>query len=64
MMKSYLAVQDLWNVMRADHTMPLEEATEKSKWKIDVGRALFAIKQFVNDDILKHIEDVETRKEA
>lgn len=58
MMNSNLAVQDLWNVMCGDHTMPPEDAAKKSKWKIKFGKALFVIKQFVDAHILKCIEDV------
>ncbi|KAF9664428.1 hypothetical protein SADUNF_Sadunf16G0017900 [Salix dunnii] len=34
------------------------------KWKIKKGKALFALKTTVDDDMLEHIRDVKTPKEA
>jgi hypothetical protein len=66
-MMSYMQGQDLWEVVNESETLqPEAEDTNGTlrKWKIKVGKALFALKTTIDDDMLEHIRDVKTPKEA
>ncbi|KAG6789470.1 hypothetical protein POTOM_005568 [Populus tomentosa] len=66
-MMSYMQGQDLWEVVNGSETLqPEAEDTNGTlrKWKIKVGKALFALKTTIDDDMLEHIRDVKTPKEA
>ncbi|CAN6708200.1 unnamed protein product [Malus baccata var. baccata] len=54
-MESYLQGQDLWDVIGCN---------EVTKWKIKAGKAMFALKTAVEDDMLEHIRKAKTPKEA
>ena len=66
-MMSYMQDQDLWEVVNGSETLqPEAEDTNCTlrKWKIKVGKELFALKTTIDDDMLEHIRDVKTPKEA
>jgi hypothetical protein len=57
-MMSYIQGQDLWEVVNGSETLqPEAEDTNGTlrKWKIKVGKALFALKTTIDDDMLEHI---------
>jgi hypothetical protein len=59
--------QDLWKVVNESETLqPKAEDTHGTlrKWKIKVGKSFFALKTTIDDDMLKHIRDAKTPKEA
>jgi hypothetical protein len=59
--------QDLWKVVNESETLqPEAEDTHGTlrKWKIKMGKSLFALKTIIDDDMLKHIRDAKTPKEA
>ncbi|KAL8132585.1 hypothetical protein AgCh_008168 [Apium graveolens] len=64
---SYMQGQDLWEIVDGSETAkPATEDANGSlrKWKIKAEKALFALKTRVEEDILEHIRDVSTPKEA
>ena len=66
-MMSYMQGQDLWEVVNESETLqPEAEDTNGTlrKWKIKVGKSLFTLKTTIDDDMLEHIRDVKTPKEA
>lgn len=64
--KSYLEGQDLWEVVGGSQTTPplKENADELRKWRIKAGKAMYVLKTTIEDELLEHIEDVETPKMA
>nr|KAJ0192430.1 hypothetical protein LSAT_V11C800427740 [Lactuca sativa] len=65
-MKSYLQGQDLWEVVGGSETTPPEEDVNGAlrKWKIKAGKAMFALKTTIEEEMLEHIRDENTPKEA
>ena len=65
-MESYLQGQDLWDVVSGNEVTQPEEDTSGTlrKWKIKAGKAMFALKTTVEDDMLEHIRKAKTPKEA
>ncbi|KAE8732274.1 hypothetical protein F3Y22_tig00002237pilonHSYRG01326 [Hibiscus syriacus] len=66
-MESYLQGQDLWEVVGGGEVT--QPATEDAngilrKWKIKAGKAMFALKTTIEEEILEHIRDAKTPKEA
>ena len=64
--KSYLMGQDLWEVVTGtEKTPPPKENTEALwKWQIKAGKAMFVLKMTIEEDLVEHIRDAETSKEA
>lgn len=66
-MESYLQGQDLWEVVDGnDVTQPEAEDANGTlrKWKIKVGKAMFALKTTIEEDMLEHISKATTPKVA
>ena len=74
-MESYLQGRDLWEVVAgAEIVPPPKESGDNSskkdggealrKWRIKAGKAMFVLKTTIEDDLLEHIRDAETPKEA
>ena len=65
-MESYLQGQDLWEIVGgSESTQPTEDANDiLRKWKIKAGKAMFALKTTVEEEMLEHIRDTRTPKEA
>ena len=65
-MESYLQGQDLWDVVGGNEVTQPEDDTNGilRKWKIKAGKAMFALKTTVEDDMLQHIRKAKTPKEA
>ncbi|KAE8677085.1 tir-nbs resistance protein [Hibiscus syriacus] len=66
-MESYLQGQDLWKVVGGGEvTQPAAEDANDilKKWKIKVGKAMFALKTTIEEEMLEHIWDAKTPKEA
>ena len=65
-MLSYLQGQDLWEIVGgSETTQPAEDGNGiLRKWKIKAGKAMFALKTTIEEEILEHIRDVETLKAA
>ena len=66
-MMSYLQGQDLWEVVNwSEVTSPEAEEANGSlqKWRIKDGKAMFALKTTVEEDVLEHIRDAKTPNEA
>ncbi|KAE8695620.1 tir-nbs resistance protein [Hibiscus syriacus] len=66
-MESYLQGQDLWEVFSGGEVT--QPATEDAngilrKWKIKAGKAMFALKTTIEEEMLEHIRDAKTPKEA
>ena len=60
-MESYLQGQDLWEIVAGGKTTPLKNAKALQKWKIKAGKALFAIKTSIGEEMLEHIRHVNTK---
>ena len=60
-MESYLQGQDLWEIVAGGETTPPENAEALRKWKINAGKALFAIKTNIEEEMLEHIRHVNTK---
>lgn len=63
-MESYLQGQDLWEVVAGTEAFPPENADALRKWKIKSGKAMFVLKTTIEEDLLEHIRDEKTPKEA
>ncbi|KAH6795253.1 hypothetical protein C2S52_005730 [Perilla frutescens var. hirtella] len=63
-MESYLQGQDLWEVVGGKETTPPEKAEALRKWKIKAGKAMYALKTTVSENLLEHIRAATTPKEA
>ena len=65
-MESYLQGQDLWEVVVGAETTPPPEddAGNIRKWTIKVGKAMFAIKTTIEEEIMEHIRGATTPNEA
>lgn len=65
-MMSYMQGQDLWEVVKGDDVIqPIEDVNGLlRKWKIKAGKAMFVLKTTVEDDLMEHIRDSKTPKEA
>ncbi|KAL7614647.1 uncharacterized protein LOC128132327 [Lactuca sativa] len=65
-MKSYIQGQDLWEVVGGSETTPPEEDVNGAlrKWKIKAGKAMFSLKTTIEEEMLEHIRDENTPKEA
>ncbi|KAF3646775.1 tir-nbs resistance protein [Capsicum annuum] len=65
-MTSYMEGQDLWEVVnRSEVKLGVEEPNDPlRKWMIKAGKALFALKTAIEEDMLEHIREAETPKEA
>ncbi|KAF1891109.1 hypothetical protein Lal_00001248 [Lupinus albus] len=64
---SYMQGQDLWEVVSGNEVkQPKVEDVNGilRKWKIKAGKAMFVLKTTVEDDVLEHIRDTKTPKEA
>ncbi|KAE8671632.1 hypothetical protein F3Y22_tig00111941pilonHSYRG00018 [Hibiscus syriacus] len=66
-MESYLQGQDLWEVIGGGEVT--QPATEDAngilrKWKIKAGKAIFTLKTTIEEEMLEHIRDAKTPKEA
>ncbi|KAE8711941.1 Detected protein of unknown function [Hibiscus syriacus] len=66
-MESYLQGQDLWEVVGdGEVTQPATEDANGilRKWKIKAGKAMFALKTTIEEEVLEHIWDAKTPNEA
>lgn len=65
-MESYLQGQDLWEVVGGSESTPPPEADANAlkKWKVKVGKAMFAIKVLIEEEMFEHIRYAPTPKEA
>ncbi|XP_021821223.1 uncharacterized protein LOC110762835, partial [Prunus avium] len=65
-MESYLQGQDLWDVVGGnDVAQPREDNSDAlRKWKIKAGKAMFALKTTIEEEMLEHIRKAKTPKEA
>ncbi|XP_070678596.1 uncharacterized protein [Malus domestica] len=65
--ESYLQGQDLWEVIGGSEvTQPAAEDANGvlRKWKIKAGKSMFALKTTIEEEMLEHIRDAKTPKEA
>ncbi|GJN25186.1 hypothetical protein PR202_gb12982 [Eleusine coracana subsp. coracana] len=62
--ESYLQGQDLWEVVAGTMTDPLMKESSLRKWRIKAGKAMFVSKKTIEEDLVEHIRDAETPKEA
>ena len=65
-MMSYLQGQNLWEVVSGSETTSSEEDSNSAlrKWRIKAGKTMFAMKTTIEEEMLKHIWDDKTPKEA
>ncbi|XP_076898465.1 uncharacterized protein LOC143552048 [Bidens hawaiensis] len=65
-MVSYLQGQDLWEVVNGDSTAEPRVDTNGvvHKWRVKKGKAMFTLKTTIEDELLEHIRDLETPKQA
>ncbi|PHT66593.1 hypothetical protein T459_31018 [Capsicum annuum] len=64
---SYMQGQDLYEVVNSSNvTQPEEEDAHGTlqNWKIKEGKAMFPLNTTTEEDILEHIRDAKTPKEA
>ena len=66
-MMSYMQGQDLWEVVNGTEVRPLEAEDANGtlrKWKIKAGKAMFVLKTTIEEEMMEHIRDAKTPKEA
>ena len=66
-MMSYMQGQDLWEIVNGTEVRPLEAEDANGtlrKWKIKAGKAMFVLKITIEEEMLEHIRDAKTPKEA
>ncbi|XP_062086226.1 uncharacterized protein LOC133792339 [Humulus lupulus] len=63
-MEAYLQGQDLWEIVKGNKVTQPEDVAALKKWKIKAGKALFVIQTTVEDEMLEHIMESKTVKEA
>ena len=65
-MMSYLQGQDLWEIVDGSETMPPVEDSNGAlrKWRIKAGKVMFILKTTIEEEMLEHIWDDKTPKEA
>ncbi|KAF7827584.1 Retrovirus-related Pol polyprotein from transposon TNT 1-94 [Senna tora] len=63
-MRFYLLSQDLWSLVGGEETQPPTEGEDLKKWKVRAGKAMYMLSVTVEDDILQHIKEAKTPKEA
>ena len=66
-MESYLQGQDLWEVIAGTETTsppPNDDAGNLRKWRVKAGKAMFAIKTTIEEEMMEHIRNATTPKEA
>ena len=65
-MMSYLQGQDLWEIVGGSETTPPDEDLNGAlrKWRIKAGKAMFALKTTIEEEMLEYIRDKNTPKEA
>ena len=63
-MESYLQGQDLWEIIGGSEVEQPREAGALKKWKVKAGKAMFAIKTTIEEDMLEHIRDAKIPKDA
>uniref|UniRef100_A0A2N9F8R9 CCHC-type domain-containing protein n=1 Tax=Fagus sylvatica TaxID=28930 RepID=A0A2N9F8R9_FAGSY len=61
-MESYLQGQDLWEIVAGSETTPPDNDQALRKWKVKVGKAMFAIKTSIEEEMLEHIRRADTPK--
>ena len=63
---SYLQGQGLWEVIGGSETTPLEEDSNGAlrKWRNKAGKAMLVLKTTLEEEMLEHIWDDKTSKEA
>ncbi|KAJ9556278.1 hypothetical protein OSB04_010892 [Centaurea solstitialis] len=63
---SYLQGQDHWEVVGESETTPPREDANGAlrKWRIKAGKTMFTLKTTVEEEMLEHIRDEKTPKEA
>lgn len=63
-MQFYLLGQDLWGIVGGNETQPPVAEEDLKRWKVRAGKAMFVLSVTVEDDILQHIKDAKTPKDA
>ncbi|GJN37969.1 hypothetical protein PR202_gb26973 [Eleusine coracana subsp. coracana] len=62
--ESYLQGQDLWEVVAGTMIDPPMKESSLRKWRIKADKAMFVLKTIIEKDLVEHIRDAETSKEA
>ncbi|KAD2394436.1 hypothetical protein E3N88_41413 [Mikania micrantha] len=66
-LSSYLQGQDLWEIVQGHEAVqPDRETQERTlrKWRIKAGKAMFILKTTVEEELLDHIKDAVSPKQA
>ncbi|KAL0374947.1 UNVERIFIED_CONTAM: hypothetical protein Sradi_3410400 [Sesamum radiatum] len=64
---SYMQGQDLWEVVNGNEVIQPEAEDANGmlrKWKIKAGKAMFILKTTIEEEVLEHIRETKTPKEA
>ena len=61
-MESYLQGQDLWEIVAGSEVTPLKSAKAYRSGRL--GKAMFAIRTCVEEEMLEHIRHADTLKTA
>jgi hypothetical protein len=54
----------LWEIVAGSETTPLDNDQALRKWKVKAGKAMFAIKTSIEEEMLEHIRRADTPKAA
>lgn len=65
-MESYLQGQDLQKIITGTETRPppQDDPNILKRWKLKTGKIIFAIKTTIEDEMMEHIREATTLKEA
>ncbi|XP_074373975.1 uncharacterized protein LOC141714350 [Apium graveolens] len=63
-MQFYMLGQDLWDIVSNGNTTLPTNTEELKKWKVKGGKAMYVLSVTIEDELLQHIKDSKTPKEA
>ncbi|KAH0724452.1 hypothetical protein KY285_000281 [Solanum tuberosum] len=63
-MQYYFLGQELWDIIGGSDTTPPTDAEAAKRWKVKVGKAMYALTVSIEDEFLQRIKNAKTPKEA
>ena len=61
-MQFYLLGQDLWEIVGGSETSAPTSQDDLKKWKVKAGKVMYALSISMEDDLLQHIKEANTKR--